>query len=77
MVLSQMKLNNTGEIDAILTDAAMAQRLAALGLLPGCHVRLLRRKIRGAVLVEYRGTFLAISHNIAQNISVTATERSA
>lgn len=74
MVLAQMPQGDTGKVESIKSRSVVARRLASLGLLPGCHVRVLRKRKRGAVLLEYRGTFLAVSHNIAEEILMAEEE---
>ncbi|MEA4991630.1 hypothetical protein SDC9_27280 [bioreactor metagenome] len=74
MVLAQMPQGDAGKIESIRSRSVIARRLASLGLLPGCHVRVLRKRKRGAVLLEYRGTFLAVSHGIAEEIQMAEVE---
>lgn len=53
-------------------------RLADLGLLPGHNVRMIRPSRGGPVLVEVKGSRLALGHRLASRIMVRlAAERAA
>ncbi|MDD4891731.1 MAG: FeoA family protein [Phycisphaerae bacterium] len=53
-------------------------RLADLGLLPGHNVRMIRPSRGGPILVEVKGSRLALGHHLASKIMVRlAAERAA
>lgn len=49
---------------------ALRGRLAAMGLVPGVHLRVLRRDRRGPVVIALHGTRLAVGRGIAERILV-------
>ena len=49
---------------------ALRTRLAALGLLPGTVVTILRRQGRGPLVLEVRGSRVALGRAVARHIQV-------
>lgn len=49
---------------------ALRGRLAAMGLVPGVRLRVLRRDGRGPVVVALHGTRLAVGRGVAERILV-------
>ena len=68
--LFQLKPGNTAQIKEIQTDAKMAEKLAAMGILRGQFVT--RKKSSGPVVVLVSGTEVAIGRETAKKIIVTA-----
>lgn len=67
--LANLSVGKSAEVSTINTSENITLRLASLGLLPGSLV-FVRRSNRNAVVVEYKGTFLAISHKLARQIAL-------
>jgi len=49
----------------------LTRRLADMGLLPGTVIRVINSQMRGPVVVEVKGTRLALGHGMAHKILVT------
>lgn len=60
--------------DAVMTSAeaggALQGRLAAMGLVPGVRLRVLRKDRRGPLVIAVHGARLAVGRNIADRIHV-------
>lgn len=63
---------NRYEIRGLCVEEALTRRLQALGLNEGTVVAVLNRKRSGAVIIQVRGTRLAIGRHICQGIEVEA-----
>lgn len=50
----------------------LERRLEALGMIEGGPVSILRKKRRGAVIIQVRGTRFAVGYGIASHIKVRA-----
>lgn len=72
MNLSKLGNEQTARVAALRLPLAQKQRLACLGILPGCAMRMIRNTGRGSIVVEYRGTFLAMARSIADRISLAS-----
>ena len=53
---------------------ALRARLAALGLLPGTDVTIIRRQGHGPLVVDVRGSRVALGRAVARHIQVVPTE---
>jgi Fe2+ transport system protein FeoA len=60
-------------VTSISGNITTAHRLAAFGLLPGCLLQVLRNG-KNALLIELRGSFLALSHELADVVIVSNDE---
>lgn len=58
-------------------EEAVTRRLEALGLNDGTRIRVLNRKRRGALIIQVRGTRLALGKHLSSNIEVRETEKEA
>ncbi len=61
-------------VTSVSCPAASGYRLAAFGLLPGCIIQVLRHG-KSSMVVELRGSFIALSRELADAVSVSCTER--
>lgn len=61
-------------IKGLYVEPAITRRLQALGLNDGTTVNVLNRKKRGALIIQVRGTRLALGKHISSNIEVQAAE---
>ena len=61
-------------IDGLYVEASITRRLQALGLNDGTPITVLNRKKRGALIIQVRGTRLALGKHISSNIEIKARE---
>ena len=52
----------------------LTRRLADMGLLPGTNIRVISNQMAGPLVVEVKGTRLALGYGMAQKILVTEVE---
>lgn len=57
-------------INGLYLEPAVTRRLQALGLNDGTLVKILNRKRRGALIIQVRGTRLALGKHISSNIEI-------
>lgn len=57
-------------IDGLYVEEAVTRRLQALGLNDGTQVKVLNRKKRGALIIQVRGTRLALGRHLSSNIEI-------
>jgi len=63
----------TGEVITVVgvnAGRGLTKRLADMGLVPGTKLRIVNSQISGPVIVEVRGSRLALGRGIAQKIMV-------
>ena len=58
----------------IRAGGGLTKRLANMGLLPGVNIRVISSQRPGPVVVEVKGTRLALGYGMAQKILVTRCE---
>lgn len=58
-------------VEELQVEPAITRRLQALGLNDGTIVNVLNRKKRGALIVQVRGTRLALGKHISSSIKVS------
>lgn len=59
-------------IEGLYVEPAITRRLQALGLNDGTTVNVLNRKKHGALIIQVRGTRLALGKHISSNIEISA-----
>ncbi len=57
-------------VEGLYVEEAVTRRLQALGLNDGTRIRVLNRKKRGALIIQVRGTRLALGRHLSANIEV-------
>lgn len=57
-------------IDGLYVEPAITRRLQALGLNEGTIVNVLNRKNKGALIIQVRGTRLALGKHISSRIEI-------
>ena len=62
-------------VDSLAGAHGSAGRLADLGLLVGSHARMIRPSRGGPVLIEVKGSRLALGHALARKIHVRMVDR--
>lgn len=58
-------------VEGLYVEEAVTRRLQALGLNDGTRIRVLNRKKRGALIIQVRGTRLALGRHLSANIEVS------
>lgn len=64
-------------ITGLFVEEAITRRLQALGLNDGTKIGVLNRKKRGALVIQVRGTRLALGRHISSNIEIKEEEETA
>ena len=70
MPLSMVSAGETVEIAAVRVGWGLQRRLADMGLTPGVRVRVVNSQGRGPVVINVRGSRLALGHGVAHKIMV-------
>lgn len=70
MTLYEAQKNESYRISGLYVESAVTRRLQALGLNDGTPVKVLNRKRRGAMIIQVRGTRLALGKHISSNIEI-------
>ena len=73
MTLSSLQAPARCVVSSMSGNHAAVRRLAAFGLLPGCRLQVLRNG-KSALVIELRGGFLALSHELAAVVIVSDKE---
>ena len=60
---------------AVHVEDSISRRLQALGLNDGTMIKILNRKKKGALIIQVRGTRLALGQHISSGIEVKSGER--
>lgn len=70
MTLYEGEKGGVYEVDGVYVEEPITRRLQALGLNDGTKVRILNRKKGGALIIQVRGTRLALGKYIASGIEI-------
>jgi Fe2+ transport system protein FeoA len=70
MPLSMVSSDEIVKIVSIRAGWGLQRRLADMGLTPGVEVRVMNKEGRGPVVLDIRGSRLALGHGIAHKIMV-------
>lgn len=70
MTLYDAQKDGNYTIDGLYVEPSIARRLQALGLNEGTPVTVLNRKKHGALIIQVRGTRLALGKHISSNIEI-------
>ncbi|MGN0166830.1 MAG: ferrous iron transport protein A [Acetatifactor sp.] len=74
MTLYEAEKGKSYFIEGLYVEPAITRRLQALGLNDGTKVYILNRKRKGALIVQVRGTRLALGRHISSNIEIKESE---
>lgn len=74
MTLNEAQKDYSYCIEGVFVEPSITRRLEALGLNDGTIVRVLNRKRKGALIIQVRGTRLALGKHISSNIAVREME---
>lgn len=70
MTLYEGKTGGFYQVSGVYVEEAVTRRLQALGINDGTGVRILNRKKKGAMIIQVRGTRLALGRHISSCIEV-------
>ena len=70
MTLYEAQKNLEYTIEGLFVEEAVTRRLQALGLNDGTRVKVLNKKKRGALIIQVRGTRLALGKHLSSNIEI-------
>lgn len=70
MTLYEAEKGCSYRIGGLFVEPGITRRLQALGLNDGTTLRVLNRKRRGALIIQVRGTRLALGRHISSNIEI-------
>lgn len=70
MTLYEAQKDKSYFIEGLYVEPSITRRLQALGLNDGTKVKVLNRKKKGALIIQVRGTRLALGRHICTNIEV-------
>lgn len=70
MTLYDGKKGGVYEINGVYVEESITRRLQALGLNDGTKVKILNRKKSGALIIQVRGTRLALGKHISSGIEI-------
>ncbi len=70
MTLSMVSSGETVKIASVRAGWSLQRRLADLGLTPGVEVKVISRGRPGQVVIDIRGSRLALGYGVAQKITV-------
>ncbi len=68
--LSELKTGNHGVLELMHAGRGLSSRLSSLGLTPGTNVTILQNYGRGPLIVNVRGTHVALSRGLARHLMV-------
>jgi len=71
MPLSMVPPGESVQVVTIRASWGLQRRLADMGLTPGVQVRVINSQRPGPVVVDIRGSRLALGHGIAHKVMVT------
>lgn len=74
MTLYEAQKNGEYTIQGLYVEEAVTRRLQALGLNDGTGITVLNRKRHGALIIQVRGTRLALGKHLSSNIEVKEKE---
>lgn len=75
MTLYQAQKNQEYIIKGLFVEEAVTRRLQALGLNDGTKIQVLNKKKRGALIIQVRGTRLALGKHLSSNIEIREEQR--
>lgn len=70
MTLYEAQKGSEYLIKGLYVEEAVTRRLQALGLNDGTTIRVLNRKNHGALIIQVRGTRLALGKHLSSNIEI-------
>lgn len=74
MTLYEAEKGKNYKIREVLVETSVTRRLQALGLNDGTVISVMNRKRKGALIIQVRGTRLALGSHIAAGIEIVPVE---
>ncbi|MRS05410.1 ferrous iron transport protein A [bacterium] len=74
-MLSEIKTGDQVRLSSIMVGRELISRLTSLGLTPGAMVEVLQNFGRGPIIVNVRGTHVALGRGEARKLLVSDTEQ--
>ncbi len=74
-MLSEIKKGNQVTLQSIMVGRELTSRLTSLGLTPGAMLEVLQNYGRGPIIVNVRGTHVALGRGEARKLMVTEGEQ--
>lgn len=71
MPLAMVSPGETVSVVGIAGGRGLARRLTDMGLTPGVKVKVVNNSMPGPVMIELRGSKLALGHGVSQKIMVS------
>ena len=70
MPLAMVRSGETVTVTGVRTGWGLQRRLADMGLTPGTEIRVINSQMPGPVLIDLRGSRVALGRGVAQKILV-------
>ena len=70
MPLAMVRPGETVSVVGIVGGRGLARRLTDMGLTPGVKVKVVNNHMPGPVMIELRGSKVALGHGVSQKIMV-------
>jgi ferrous iron transport protein A len=74
-MLAEIKTGDQVTLQSIMVGRELTSRLTSLGLTPGAMVEVLQNFGRGPIIVNVRGTHVALGRGEARKLLVTESEQ--
>ncbi|HJX70181.1 MAG TPA: FeoA family protein [Dehalococcoidia bacterium] len=74
MLLAMASPGEVVQVIGIRAGWGLTRRLADMGLTPGVRIRVISSQMPGPVVIDLRGSSLALGHGMAQKIMVTVVK---
>ena len=71
MPLAMVRAGETVTVVGIRGGRGLARRLTDMGLTPGIKIKVLTNHMPGPVMIELRGSKVALGHGVSQKIMVS------
>ena len=71
MPLAMVRPGETVSVVGIAGGRGLARRLTDMGLTPGVKIRVVNNYLPGPVMIELRGSKVALGHGVSQKIMVS------
>ena len=74
MPLAMVSPGETVAVDAIVGGRGLARKLTDMGLTPGVEIRVITNHMPGPVMIELRGSKVALGHGVSLKIMVSEAQ---
>ena len=73
MPLAMVSPGDTVSVVGVHAGRGLARRLTEMGLTPGVKIKVLNNQMPGPVMIELRGSKVALGHGVCSKIMVSGT----